>query len=728
MKGFRYYWILILPFTGLALLPLAIIIGKIHPIVSFLSVLLLEAILLAVFTFMFRMTGGRQKLVPLIVFTLPMFLAHGYLIIRIPSSEAYKAHMYLLLAQIPLLFYLGIHACSWPFRETLENLYLKHRKTIDAAMVFSLLLLTGLIFLWTPVSLLLTDLSSMPFPFVSLLFRHLLYFLASFVVLFLVYRFSQPLSKPVFLWFFFTMAIAAWIYAYLIPGDYGVLDATILSKPGNLKVFSQGVDLDFLKFSALEFVGLLLLFSLSAIAIFRFPPKVFPIAVILNLMTFGQFLFDLGTSDGLLKAGYSGKGEEFLPEDSKRIFRFSTQGNIVIFMLDMFGADLLPDILEQYPEIRDSLRGFTWYPSTLSTGIVTYASLPSILAGPKYTPDSINASDGALLEERIQEAYAYYPTISHERGYDFAFASTEYYVLDEYENDERVTVVNPRQYAEYWMNISEESASLDLDMKPEQHVRLFSVIGLFKVSPHFVKPFIYLDGRWMLTRNNHQAIKHAIINLGFLDLLDSLSYSDDGLPTFKFINNELPHMPWSIGSDLKLENSKIGEYMFDQQYGVRIAISDYPFFSAVRTMKEITSFIKWLEDEDLIDVTKIVIVSDHGYEGIHKQWTEVPVLKDEAGNPLRGSSRVNSLLLVKDYNSQSQFSVDNRLMSIADVPSIALSEPDDPTLGSAKDREIVISFTPVHPRDHGPYKYSISHQFLIDGEPSEAENWRYIRN
>ena len=725
MKRPRHYWLPALSFVGMVLLPVAVLVGDIHSRVSFISVLILEAILLVLFAVVsFMLSGNRQRVA---VFTLPIFLVHGYLIFRVPSFvQLYKAHMYLLLAQVPLLLYLGIHACSWPFREALENLYLRQKKLMDTAAIFSLLLFNGLLFLWAPVSLHITDLNSMPFPFLSLLLWHVLYFIGAFTVLFVVYRFSSRLVRPVLLWFFFAMATVAWIYVYLLPGDYGVLDVTILSRPGHLRVFSQGVNAEYLKLSALEFTGLFLFFSLAAIVVFRFPRKALPIVVVLNLMTVGQSLFNLGTSDGLLKAGYSSYGEVFIPENSGRAFRFSTRGNIVILMLDMFGADLLPDILEQYPEIRDSLRGFTWYPSTLSTGITTYGSLPSILAGPEFTPDRVNASDETLLEERIHDAYAYYPTVSHERGYDFTFVHPDYFNMDEYDDDELVTVVEPRYYAEYWMSTSEEAANLNFGMNPEQYVRLFSVIGFFKTSPHFVRPFIYLDGRWLLIRRIYYDVKHAVIHLGLIDLLDSLSYADEGLPTFKFISNELTHMPWAIGSDLRLQDNRIGDHIFDPQYEIDVANPDAVYFSAVRAMKEIASFIEWLEDENLIDVTKIVIVSDHGYEGIHRQWTELPVLKDEDGNIIMGSSRVNSLFLVKDYDSRSQFNIDKRLMSIADVPSIALSKPDNPTLDSAESREIVVSFTRSHPRDHGPYKFRIYHQFAVNGDPADPENWRYI--
>jgi len=727
LKGVRYYWLPALFFVGMALLPVAIIIGDIYSSVSFISVLVLEAILLVLFTSILLLMGGRWRL-SLIAFTLPVLFLHGYLIFRTPSFvELYKSHMFLLLAQVPLLLYLGMHACSWPFRKTIENLYLRQKKLIDLATVFSLLLLNGLLFLWNPLSLHITDLNSMPFPFLPLLSWHFLYFIAAFTISFVMYRLSIRLIRPVFLCVFFAMAVMAWFYAYLLPGDYGVLDVTVFTNPGHLRVSTDGVNPEYLRLAALECAGLLLLFSLSVMAIFRFTRIVLPVAVILNLMSGGQTLFDLGTSKGLLKAGYSGNDEAFLPKHSGQAFRFSNQGNIVIFMLDQFGADLLPDILEQYPEIRDSLRGFTWYPSTLSTGYSTYGSLPSILAGPEYTPDRVNASEGAPLKERIRKAYDYYPAVSHERGYDFTFVHPALFSLDEYDNDEQVTVVDPRNYVEYWLSISDEAADLDFNMSPEQYVRLFSAIGFFEISPHFVRPYIYLDSRWLLVRQSYQDVKHAVIHLGFLDLLDSHSYIDEGLPTFKFINNELPHRPWAIGSDLKLEASRIEDYAVDPQYGIGVINFDAVLFSAMRTMKEIVLFTKWLEDENLTDATKIVIVSDHGYSGIHRQWTKVPVLRDEVGDIISGSSAINSLLLVKDYNSRSEFNVDSRLMSIADVPSIALSEPDDPTLNSAVDREVVISLVTVHPRDHHPYKYNFAHQFVVSGDPAEPENWRYVR-
>lgn len=96
------------------------------------------------------------------------------------------------------------------------------------------------------------------------------------------------------------------------------------------------------------------------------------------------------------------------------------------------------------------------------------------------------------------------------------------------------------------------------------------------------------------------------------------------------------------------------------------------------------------------------------------------------GGEVGSFSRVNSLLLVIGYNSKSQFSAESRLTSIADIPPIAPSSPNDPTLSTAKDKEVALGSTSVHPRDNGSYRYRISHQFVISGVPAEPENWRYI--
>jgi len=88
-----------------------------------------------------------------------------------------------------------------------------------------------------------------------------------------------------------------------------------------------------------------------------------------------------------------------------------------------------------------------------------------------------------------------------------------------------------------------------------------------------------------------------------------------------------------------------------------------------------------------------------------------------------GTARANSLMMVKDYNSNDSFREDNRLLSIADTPSIAFSIPED----ILKSKNIV-SYAIIEPwrEDGSKYNYSINYQFIIHGDPSRSENWELV--
>jgi len=728
MNYFRRYILLFLSAAVVVLLPSAVLLPDGLSVLKGTVSLILEASLVVLFLLLWKKSIWKERRVFLALFALVSFGIHAWIVFHEPAFlRHYKTQMFLLLSQVPLALVLCSYAGVEPFGIALKDLYLRERKHLDRLSIFSIVLFTGLVFLWSPLNLHISDTESMPFLFTTLLFQHSLYALSAFALFFSFYRFSAERLKPILTVIFTALALISWVYVYLFPGSYGVLDVTVFTEPGSLSVFSKGLNPEFIRTAFLEAAGLLAVLVLAGFGVFRFSGKLLPVIIILNLMISGQTIFNITATQGLSEAGRSSNGSAFLPEDAGHTFRFSRNGNVVVFMLDMFGADLIPGIMEEYPDIKDSLNGFVWYSSTLSTGITTYGSLPSILAGESYTPSEVNKRDDRLMSDMLKDAYAYYPGVSRERGYDFTFVNPVYFPLADYEEAWKVSAVDSRNYMEYWLNSSEEAADLDITMTPGKYARLFSVMGLFKSSPHFLRPFIYLGGRWLMLNRGTLDVNHAVIHLGFLDLLDSLSTVDSGPPTFKFIDNELTHLPWAIGTDLKLKQSSSDDYMIEPEYGVRVVRDNAVFYSAVRALKEIALFVKWMDREGVLDKTKIVIVSDHGYYGLHRQWSDFPVLMDDSGNVVEGSSRVNSLLLVKGFGSRDPFRIDERLMSVADVPAIALSLPDDPAEGEPAEREVMVSFTPSHPNAHGPYHYTVTHQFAVSGDPSLPGNWRCIQ-
>ena len=87
---------------------------------------------------------------------------------------------------------------------------------------------------------------------------------------------------------------------------------------------------------------------------------------------------------------------------------------------------------------------------------------------------------------------------------------------------------------------------------------------------------------------------------------------------------------------------------------------------------ELAQWFDYLRENDVYDNTRIILVSDHGYE--LWQMSELIYAADE--NFAWDLESFVPLLMVKDFNS-SGFTVDNSFMTNADVPTLAMQDTID---------------------------------------------------
>ncbi len=631
-----------------------------------------------------------------------------------------------MLSQIPVFCVLALHGGALPFRKPLEDVFSRRPGAFNTLGGLSAFLLTALVLFIAPLSLMATDMSSIPFSFANRCLWHGLFAAGALVLLFLFYRFSPEYLRPLLAVFFFSLAAAAWVYTFLLPGDYGVLDVTTFSNPGRLNSFKEGVSSSEIWLVLGEAAALIAALLLLIIASFKLTDKMIFPAVVLVLMTLGQGGYNILSSPEI-RRDKTAEGAFFSPHESAEAFRFSDEENIVVFMLDMFGGGLIPDILEHYPHLADVLDGFVWYPNTLSVGLTTYGSLPAILAGPDFSPENVNKRTGQTLDEMIKESYQSLIRQAQERRFHFTYMYPVYFPLQDYTEEWDISVVNSLSFMEYWISHSEEAAALNFRMTPAQHTRLFSVIGFFKSAPHFLRPYIYLDGLWLMQNRGNLSVRHPLTHLSLLDSLTDFAYVDKNAPpAFKFIDSELPHTPWAIDKNLKLTNQTVSGKKTDPVHNVPTVDRNAVMYSAARTLQEVGDLVQWLEANNIKDKTKIILVADHGFTAPHGHWEETAVIRDDDGQPVLLSARANSLLMVKDFSGRGPMRTDKRLMTVADVPSIVFNTPGNPAEGEPKKRTVFVNSIAPHPNSHGPEKYNIGFQFAVDGDPALLESWKRV--
>jgi hypothetical protein len=74
----------------------------------------------------------------------------------------------------------------------------------------------------------------------------------------------------------------------------------------------------------------------------------------------------------------------FEPVDPAEIALFSSEKNVLILVLDTFQSDILQEITENLPGLRNALDGFQFFPDTLGVAPTTYLTMPAFHSGVSY--------------------------------------------------------------------------------------------------------------------------------------------------------------------------------------------------------------------------------------------------------------------------------------------------------------------------------------------------------
>lgn len=84
---------------------------------------------------------------------------------------------------------------------------------------------------------------------------------------------------------------------------------------------------------------------------------------------------------GLLPQAKRGETQPDLYFSYEPVFSVSQEQNITVFLTDRLDGAWLDTVLEQYPELNDTLDGFTYYRNNIAEYCFTYPSVPHMLSG-----------------------------------------------------------------------------------------------------------------------------------------------------------------------------------------------------------------------------------------------------------------------------------------------------------------------------------------------------------
>ncbi|MCR4763509.1 MAG: membrane protein insertase YidC [Lachnospiraceae bacterium] len=462
------------------------------------------------------------------------------------------------------------------------------------------------------------------------------------------------------------------INCFLLPS--GLRDLSDLMEIGDRTVFSAAQHVVNLLLIMIAVAGGMLLFKKLAARSLRFVFLTVAAAMLLFVC------WKLVSIDRTLKREWGDLRTEAQADPGYDIYRFSRTGkNVVVIMLDKGMSHMVPYLMEDDPALTKQFDGFVYYPNTLSFANHTNYGLPAVFGGYDYTTAAINERADQTLRDKHDEALTLMPRLFSEAGYEVTFCDPTYagYCevpdLSVFDGIPGVRAYNLRGH--YMEDYTEYNGQYRAQQK--HHVIGYS---LYRALPTFCREWWYDGGAYRsVSRFEEQQSGTGLMFLSSYSTLEHLSditrITDDEQGYVSLFTNDTVH----DANTLQLPEYRPALYIDNSNYeyswpilaengGPLPSTDDHKasYESQMAAFRRLGEWFDNLRAEGVYDNTRIILVSDHGYYG----WNG-PFFTDTTLDNGIDAQAYNPLLLVKDFDARG-FAVDERFMTNADVPSIAM--------------------------------------------------------
>ncbi|MFK5857522.1 MAG: membrane protein insertase YidC [Bacteroidota bacterium] len=553
----------------------------------------------------------------------------------------------------------------------------------------SVLYLSGFVFLWNPLAIYASSPETFEFKAIDLLSNNLGLFIKTIAVSLVFYLLLPKKYKQILLFVTLFLVASCFIYGTIIPINVGTLQVTKYSLQNNLA--SELVNY------LLE--GTMLISIIIGISyLFRkgfFKPTVFAV-LLLNIVLISQSLYVSAGADDFKKS-------EIIFDSDKSISFSKDERNVILFLTDMFHGWSMHKIMEEEPEISETLQGFVYYPNTISVSPMTAPSISAILTGFVNTPDKMNEDDTLTIGNKITNATEKFRLKVKSEGFDLTSTKMIYSEIDKSSFD---TYLPP--WNDDW------SDKLNMDSQLEMGYTILWENSVFYSVPLFIKPEVYNKGKWMHEKPKKEEVTTQTKPYNFLQVLPHISNTYSKKPNFIYIHTMASHHPWDLIDDEGIFHADVSPYENNKW-----------------TIYTLGKWISWMKKNDVYNNTKIIILSDHGPHWGHYDGEidiKVPFIQgDSTKINLAMAMALNPLLLVKDYNSQGLLKEDWRFMSNADAHNIAFDE-NDPTKGKAPDTRELKTWNVVWDANFtNSYIFDISSTYNIENNYLDLTKWKRLK-
>lgn len=549
----------------------------------------------------------------------------------------------------------------------------------------------------------------------------------------LFYYLASPKGRSLMSKVMFILCSGALLNNAMYSNYFGDMVETLQYINGaNFDLESKIWDAVFLLFAALVCV-LLLKYTKT------FPPILAGCgAVALIIISFGNF----GKINEQYKLAFNG----YSPEAAT--FTLSKEGNnVVVIMLDRAVGSMVPYIMNEHPQLKESFDGFTWYRNSLSYGMSTNFASPALYGGYDYTPEKINERNNETLADKQNEALKVMPSVFVSEGWDCTFINPTYAGyswipdLTVFKDFEGLKVYNTGYH--YLPELPEKCANLEKTL-----CRNLFCYSLFKSSPVVIQPYLYDKGRYnsigsvsQEDSSSFQIVEGTSRALGHYLSFESEYYALKSMDKMTKISDKGNNMVIFANKSAH-DTSMLSEPSYEPKYyidnteydkthkdrfileGKQLRMEDttqYIFYEMnSAALLSVGRWLDYLKEQGVYDNTRIIIVSDHATPV--GQYDE---LLFNNGDQTFDAQAVIPLLMYKDFGSRG-WKVSDEFMTNADTPALA-------TNGLVKDAKNPFSghlfYAPEKKQAPQKIIFSGAHDVLTNGTNTfERSQWYSVRD
>ncbi len=561
------------------------------------------------------------------------------------------------------------------------------------------------------------DTYTTPFPFIFHSFSQAIGLFVFWPIC--IYALMSQKVKDTITLIWVSMALTGLANCFIFSGNYGLMNVDF-----SLMDEAQSFNLPPLA-SVLQVLVTIAIFAAIILSIKKKPAILRSVFGITLISIIGVSVWTLSS----INRNFKGTTPQHSITELKPEFHFSKEGqNVLVFMADRFESAFMQDILNEHPNLKSKLDGFTYFPNTVSMSYNTSLGAPGLFGGYDFTPWEVNKRKELSIREKHNQSLLVMPTLFTNSGFDVTVTNLPYenynqqpveQIYKDLPNLRRVKTQGA--YTEYWYKSNNMKPPVQTSFLLKRNMIFFS---LFKLTPPQLRVITYGLG-YRLLSNPYSEFAYTIDTYAPMDFLSELSDTHAKGNQFILFDTELPHAAGLLQAPeyIPVENytnTSSSRFSLDWHYNVDCA-----------TLLRLAEFFEWMKANGVYDNTRIIIVSDHG------NGTQTGLFNQQIPNCPKIKEEFQALLMIKDFGSRGELSFDNTFMTNADVPTEALKgiceNPKNPFTGNPlnvedKSKYVKISSAPMQSlrtRDDKAFTVGDNEWITVHTDIFNDDNWSY---